>query len=854
MNHIINSSDLLYNECVIANRYGDTMQLTKGTKLFYGRYSIMECIGDGGFGITYVAWDDKLDREVVLKEYFPDYMAKRDITASNDVLTMTSGYDADMKTGISKFMKEAKTLAHLNHISAIATVHDYFEENQTAYIVMEYIKGKNLKQIIRERTVPFTLDEALKILEPCMSALDGVHAAGIIHRDFAPDNILINEKGEAKIIDFGSSRDFVSNNATMTIMVKHGYAPIEQYSGASKQGPYTDVYSLAAILYEMLTLKKPMPSIDRVAEDILIVPSQINSGVSKEQDEVIKKGLAVVHSGRYQSVKEFSDALHRVSTVEKKVARIEEFENTVLVNSLAQETSANSALNNQYGNVYNSQSTNSSNLYNDRATELVNGASAVKQINEVSYKSNEAVEQGGIQRDEKYEPKGKIKSKNKAVPVIIGIVAAIVIIYVIALNAGEAKDKFASTPANNHSSENVTVSEKTENIQERQDTRDNNEDMQKNYVDDTQSKVNVGDTVQFGRYKWQVLAKENNKALLITTKAISDNSYNKEWVGITWENCTLRRWLNNDFYNEFSDDEKKLIASTYLENKDNSEYGTYGGNDTEDKVFLLSIDEANRYFANDSVRAEGTTWWLRSPGKDVECAAAVRADGSILEFGCIVNSGGQTVRPAIWIDINTNGNAQGVSDLYVIVENTQEELGIDGEQDVMANSENIKEEVGDTVQFGDYEWRILAKADGKALLITTKSVGQMAYYPRCERVTWEESTIREWLNDDFYNEFSDEEKSMIAVTHLVNKGNDEYGISGGNDTEDKIFILSVDEAKTYFADDNDRKMGLWWWLRSPGYKEGYVTSVLSDGSVYESGDIANTDRGDVHPAMWVNLE
>ena len=285
------------------------MQLAIGTLLSNGRYKVKNCIGDGGFGITYVAEDTRLDREVVLKEYFPDYMARRDVTTSNNVRT-DSSHTEEMQAGISKFMNEARTLAHLNHISAIATVHDFFEENSTAYIVMEYIKGSSLKEIIRARSVPYSFDEAMAIIGPCMYALHKIHETGIIHRDFAPDNILIDERGQVKIIDFGASRDFVSASATMTIMVKHGYAPFEQYSNAVKQGPYTDVYSLAAILYEMLTLKKPMSSTDRVLSDPLKRPMELNQSITPGQDAAIMKGLAVAYTDRYQTVGEFSDALY----------------------------------------------------------------------------------------------------------------------------------------------------------------------------------------------------------------------------------------------------------------------------------------------------------------------------------------------------------------------------------------------------------------------------------------------------------------------------------------------------------------------------------------------------------------
>ena len=317
------------------------MQLPVGSALLENRYVIKSCIGDGGFGITYLATDQKLGRDVVLKEYYPDYMARRDVTVSNDVKT-DAKYAEDMKAGIAKFMNEAKTLALLNNIPSIAMVHDFFEENSTGYIVMEYIRGKSLKQYIRERSVPYSFKEAMNLIRPCIYALQRVHEAGIIHRDFAPDNILINELGQAKIIDFGASRDFSSGNATMTVMVKHGYAPVEQYSHDVKQGPYTDVYSLAAVIYEMLTLKKPVTSIDRLISDKLPHPAMINGGLTPLQDEVIMKGLKPSYEERFQTVKEFLDALEMaegmpVNVKPVNVKPVNSFEKNAFYNNLMEE-------------------------------------------------------------------------------------------------------------------------------------------------------------------------------------------------------------------------------------------------------------------------------------------------------------------------------------------------------------------------------------------------------------------------------------------------------------------------------------------------------------------------------------
>ena len=171
-------------------------------------------------------------------------------------------------------------------------------------------------------------------------------------------------------------------------------------------------------------------------------------------------------------------------------------------------------------------------------------------------------------------------------------------------------------------------------------------------------KFQVGNQVDFGNYKWTVLAQENGKALLITTDCVEEREYNEEYESITWENCTLRKYLNNEFYNKFNEEEKSLIVKTKVINNDNSVYGTAGGNDTEDNIFLLSIDEANKYFKSDDERianydGEAAWWWLRSPGYDGSNAAYVNRGGNVDYFGDYVSHDDIAIRPALWINLES---------------------------------------------------------------------------------------------------------------------------------------------------------------------------------------------------------
>ncbi len=168
----------------------------------------------------------------------------------------------------------------------------------------------------------------------------------------------------------------------------------------------------------------------------------------------------------------------------------------------------------------------------------------------------------------------------------------------------------------------------------------------------------VGDVLRFGTYndetiEWLVLDKKENKALMISKDVLFNKAYNDKYSDVTWGNCTLRSYLNNDFYNTaFSKEEKNLIAKSKIENPDNPDYGTEGGNDTEDYIFLLSIEEANMYFKTGEDRSCGNKWWLRSPGESQNLAAYVKYYGNIYYYGEIVGYSGVGVRPALWLDLN----------------------------------------------------------------------------------------------------------------------------------------------------------------------------------------------------------
>ena len=288
----------------------DRSALTDGTALENGRYEIRTTLGNGGFGITYKAWDYRLQRFVAIKEFFPDGFAYRDAGQSREVRCIQDAQT--FQHGKHRFQKEAQLLAKLD-FSHIVRVHDSFEENNTGYIVMEYINGETLSRYVR-RTGPMTAAYLRELFLPLLRDLDAVHRAGMLHRDISPDNIMVTtDYGQLKLIDFGTAKDLTRvNEKTMGYsvsqsVVRMNYSPLEMFSSVEKQ-PSSDIYSLCATMYFCLTGTEPPSSMDRAFDDTLKLPSGLN-GHDRNLEKVILKGMSLKPDGRYASAEELIQAL-----------------------------------------------------------------------------------------------------------------------------------------------------------------------------------------------------------------------------------------------------------------------------------------------------------------------------------------------------------------------------------------------------------------------------------------------------------------------------------------------------------------------------------------------------------------
>ena len=278
--------------------------------LLHEKYQIKKVLGQGGFGITYLAYDQTLQQNVAIKEYFPVKIVRRlgntlrkgqgeyELSATAMVYPQ-NGQEEKYLNGMQNFLEEAQVLFGKFDVEGLATVKDYFEENGTAYIVMEYLSGPTLQEYEKEHKGKISEKQAEILLEPVINALAYIHSIGIVHCDISPDNLIFNKEGQLKLIDFGAAKNKKKEKEEQ--YCKGGYTAPEQYLEKEFVGPWSDVYSLCAVWYEMLTGIKVPPAVERLQKDRL-KNMTMASEVSEQTNNILKKGLSLEIQKRYFSV------------------------------------------------------------------------------------------------------------------------------------------------------------------------------------------------------------------------------------------------------------------------------------------------------------------------------------------------------------------------------------------------------------------------------------------------------------------------------------------------------------------------------------------------------------------------
>ena len=299
--------------------------------VLHDRYVIGKVLGFGGFGVTYIGWDNRLEMKVAVKEYLPSEFSTR-MPGQTMVTVFRGEKQEQFREGLKKFVDEAKRLANFKNEEGVVRVYDSFTENETAYIVMEYLEGETLAELLeREGTIPE--DRAVEMMMPVMKSLEVIHSAGILHRDIAPDNIFITKDGTTKLIDFGASRyATTSHSRSLTVIIKPGYSPEEQYRSNGDQGTHTDVYALGATLYKMMTGKTPPDAMERRAQfegqnkDILIEPRKLNKSISQVREVAILNAMNVRVQDRTSNVQIFIRELESEYPAKRRYGKIKKID------------------------------------------------------------------------------------------------------------------------------------------------------------------------------------------------------------------------------------------------------------------------------------------------------------------------------------------------------------------------------------------------------------------------------------------------------------------------------------------------------------------------------------------------
>ena len=299
--------------------------------LLANRYIVGKVLGYGGFGVTYIAWDGMLQTKVAIKEYFPSELSTRTL-GETKLVVFGDDKKQRFEEGLKKFVSEAKRLVKFNSTEGIVKIFDAFEANNTAYLVMELLEGETIESLVnREKKI--SAEKTVEMMIPVIKSLKKVHEAGIIHRDISPDNLILTNEGEVKLIDFGSARYATAENEqSLTVMIKKGYSPEEQYRSHGGIGAYTDVYALAATMYKMITGHVPADSLERrvllekKGKDVLAPIRKYDRSIDENYETAIMNALNIRSEDRTPDMTAFLSELTGGEMVLRREGKIKKKE------------------------------------------------------------------------------------------------------------------------------------------------------------------------------------------------------------------------------------------------------------------------------------------------------------------------------------------------------------------------------------------------------------------------------------------------------------------------------------------------------------------------------------------------
>lgn len=305
--------------------YNAEVGLLQPGTILMGKYIIGRVLGRGGFGATYLAYSSERDEVVAIKEYYPTGIATR--AKGEEKITIISNEKREVfEKGANRLFEEAKMMSRFNSDKNIVSVYEFFHANDTVYYSMEYLKGIDLKGYIKKKGGKLSEAEAVKIMRGVSEALVDVHSMQTLHRDISPDNIFVCTNGDVKLIDFGAAKQLIGDSRQVySVVVKQGFAPVEQYNSTGEQGVWTDIYAVGASIYYSLTGKIPPDAMYRVENPEIPFDSSLK--LSQEFMNIIKKCLNIKIEDRYQSAIELLGALNNLNVGDTVVGGSEYVQN-----------------------------------------------------------------------------------------------------------------------------------------------------------------------------------------------------------------------------------------------------------------------------------------------------------------------------------------------------------------------------------------------------------------------------------------------------------------------------------------------------------------------------------------------
>lgn len=846
-----------------------------------GRYLVGNMLGRGGFGITYIGFDLMLQRKVAIKEYYPSGQVSRITTISTDLQWLDSEQPDQLREkGIRSCLREARKMAKIGDIPEVVRVLECFQENDTAYIVMDYVDGKTLMSVLREQG-PMTWDQAKGIFLPAISAMEEVHQAGMVHRDISPDNLMLTKKG-VRILDLGAAKDLgINNGASSELVVKGGFSPLEQYAHQGGSGPWTDVYAMAATMYHCLTGVIPPAAVDRSQEDTMDWALLKARGVPNYVITALQNAMKLTVRERTQSMAELLRQCRSNSTGRSKPKPVPEPEPS--------------------------------------KTQPPVTEAPVHKIK----KRNDSV-------FNHLRKNGNSKSIGFTIGFAIAFCAVVAVLVMLFMNGNVRKDPSQPTDYNPIGSKPVAENPWIENILMSDEAPEwivyNGYDafvMGSDIPRKQIQSITFLDTLKDAPTdSWDV--SENGDGSVLAWVTNGSELFFGANGGINAKYC---KGLFYGYYNVseinfnhcFHTDFATNMASMFdfcpaLSVLDVSDFNTANVTDMSGMFYDCSSLTRIDLSGFDTSKVTGMSCMFTN------CCKITSLDLSSFDTSNVTSMSWMFYKCLTLSNLVIDGfcttNVTDMGNMFFECPKLETINGIEGFdtrnvvnhddfmesgklvnghrwEELFAGSENgnvdaISFSAGDIVSFGRYEqdnnrqngsepieWLVLDVQNGKALLLSKYALDAKPYHDQYGSITWEDCSLRKWLNGDFLNTaFSEAEKNSVLTAEVDNsksQGYYEWRTDGGNNTVDKVFLLSDAEAWFYFGSNADRRcmptayasaMGAdfktengkqyatGWWLRSPGENEYSAEYVNFRGD--HISNVVGNGYVSIRPAVWVS--